>query len=150
MRSIKNVINVKSNYPHKVNVVVMSAKTFLNQVSLGLQDILYQLKNLFGPTIHSKIVVPNSRTRLGTLVGVVGTILPGPTPRGTGLSRDSTVGTPRVGTGSTSKGSTAQVRRWVWNWPNNRLQNLLSQIIVISQSNLQLKRYFIFVDFSKI
>ena len=100
---------------------------------VGLQDLPYQLKNLFGQTIPLKIVVPNTRIRLVTLVG---TILLGPTPRvATGLTRGSTVGTPRAGTGSTSTSSTGQVRRWVWSWPDNRLQNLLSQIIVIFQSN---------------
>ena len=133
MLSIINVINVKSNSVHEVNVVIMSTKTYLNQVTLGLQDLPYQLKNLFGPTIRSKIVVARIRIRLGTLVG---TPLLGLAPRvATGLIRPSTVGThrpPRPDTGSiTSTGSTGQVRRWVWRWLSNRLRNLLSKIIVI-------------------
>jgi len=77
-----------------------------DRLHLIIQDLPYQLKNLFGQTIPLKIVVPNTRIRLVTLVG---TILLGPTPRvATGLTRGSTVGTPRAGTGSTSTSSTGQ------------------------------------------
>ena len=85
--------------------------------SLGLQD---KLKNLYGRTIHLKIVAPTNRTK-GTRVG-------------TGWSRVGTVGTTRGGTGSTSTGSTPKVRRWEWRRPINRLQNLQSQITELIQS----------------
>ena len=134
MLSIINVINVKSNSLHEVNVVLMSTKTYLNQVTMGLQDLPYQLKNLLGQTIHLKIVVVNITNRVGTLVGTA--LLGLVASLGTGLSRASTVGTTRParpgtgrGRGTTSTGSTGQVRRWVWRWPSNRLQNLMSQIV---------------------
>ena len=78
--------------------------------SLGLQD---KLKNLYGRTIHLKIVAPTNRSK-GTRVG--------------------TVGTTRGGTGSTSTGSTPKVRRWEWRRPINRLQNLQSQITELIQT----------------
>ena len=110
------MINLKSIYPFGLNVVVMPAKTFLTDSnSQGLQD---KLKTLFGQTILLKIVVPRTRSLVGTA----------PPRVGSGQSRAGTVGTTKGGSDSTSTGSTPKVRIWVWRVKQSASKSLESDL----------------------